>query len=348
MMDQEILKIGADQIPYFRTEEFSNLMFENELLLKKFVKANDSSRVIFLTASGTAAMEATVMNLFNASDKILVVNGGSFGARFKEICDIHELNSEEIKLNYAEPLTKDHLEKYEDKGFTGFLINVHETSTGVLYDMELVKEFCQRNNLFLVVDAISSFLADKFDMSQYGVNATILSSQKAIALPPGMSFVILDKKAQEKLLNMRVKSLYFNFQHYLLDGKRGQTPYTPAVSILIQLRKRLKKIDSIGVERTVNEVAYIAQDFRNKIEGLPLEIASSSLSNAVTPLKPTGKMPADEIFKYLILNYQIFVCPNGGELREKLFRVGHIGLITVEDNSALVKAFTDMNQRGVL
>ncbi|WP_211234376.1 pyridoxal-phosphate-dependent aminotransferase family protein [Paenibacillus taiwanensis] len=348
MMEQDILKIGSEQIPYFRTEQFSNLMLENEMLMNKCVKASESARVIFLTASGTAAMEATIMNLFDTSDKLLIVNGGTFGTRFKEICDIHGFLSEEICLDHGEILTNQHLESYENKNFTGFLINMHETSTGVLYDMELVGDFCKRNNLMLVVDAISSFLADRYDMSEYNVNATILSSQKAIALPPGMSFVVLDGKAQERVLRNNVKSLYFNFKNYLLDGLRGQTPYTPAVGILLQLRERLRIIDNIGVDKTVEEVARIAQDFRTKIKGLPLMIASSALSNAVTPLKPIGKVPADEIFKCLKDHYQIYVCPNGGSLSKVLFRVGHIGALTEDDNSELVNALIDMNKKGLL
>jgi len=346
LMEQEILDIGSQQIPYFRTNEFSEIMLENEELLKKFVNASIVSRVIFLTASGTAAMEAAVMNFFTKNDKVLVVNGGSFGKRFKEICDIHEIKSEEINLNYGEILTKEKLDPYENNGFTGLLINVHETSTGVLYDMDLVKDFCKRNNLFLVVDAISSFLADKFDMQ--GVNAVIISSQKALALPPGLAFVIIDDKAQKRALDNRVKSIYFGFKNYLEDGKRGQTPFTPAVSTLIQLNKRLKKINEVSMEKVISEVAYIANDFRNKISGLPLEIASSSMSNALTPLRPTGNMAANEIFEYLKDNYDIFICPNGGDLNKKLFRVGHIGNIKIFDNETLINALKDMNEKGIL
>lgn len=346
LMEQEILDIGSQQIPYFRTNEFSKIMLENENLLKEFVNASSESRVIFLTASGTAAMEASIMNLFTKNDKVLVVNGGSFGKRFKEICDIHEINSEEINLNYSEILTKEKLDPYENKGFTGLLINVHETSTGVLYDMDLVKDFCKRNNLFLVVDAISSFLADKFDMQ--GVNAVIISSQKALALPPGLSFIIIDDKAQKRALDNGVKSIYFGFKNYLEDGKRGQTPFTPAVSTLIQLNKRLKKINEVGLGKVISEVEYIANDFRNKISGLPLEIASSSMSNALTPLRPKGKMAANEIFEYLKDNYDIFICPNGGDLSKKLFRVGHIGNIKTFDNETLINALKDMHEKGIL
>ncbi|EPY04488.1 aspartate aminotransferase [Paenibacillus alvei TS-15] len=348
MMEQEVLDIGSEQIPYFRTDEFSKLMLENEMLIKKCVGSTENSRLISLTGSGTAAMEATVMNIFDENDKLLVVNGGSFGTRFKEICEIYGLSSEEIRLDHGELLTNRHLEKYENKGFTGFLINMHETSTGVLYDMGLVSEFCERNNLMLVVDAISSFLADHYNMREYNVNATILSSQKAIALPPGMSFVVLDEKAQERVLNKKVKSLYFNFKNYLADGTRGQTPYTPAVGILIQLRKRLQMIDDIGVDKVVERVAHIAQDFRTKIRGLPFEISSQSLSNAVTPLRPNGKMPADEICRHLKNNYQIYVCPNGGTLSKTLFRVGHIGAITEEDNNKLINALHALREKDIL
>ena len=346
MMDQEVLNIGSQQMPYFRTDDFSKIMLENEQLLKKIANATDLSRVIFLTASGTAAMEASVINFFTKQDKILVINGGSFGSRFKQICDIHGLTSYEIHLDYGEPLSNQHLEPFEDKGLTGFLINVHETSTGVLYNMELVKDFCKRNKLFLVVDAISSFLADIYDMQ--GINATILSSQKAIALPPGMSFIIVDEEAQNRITNNDIRSLYFNFKDYLKDGKRGQTPYTPAVGILLQLKKRLEDIDEVGVENIVNNVAKLAQDFRKKIKPLPLEIASPALSNALTPLRPTGKMTADEIFRYLKDNYNFFVVPNGGVLSKTLFRVGHIGAITEADNDTLIKVLFTMNEDGIL
>ena len=95
---EEIRKIGYEQVPYFRTQEFSNLMFENERLMKKFSKASDESKVVFITGSGTASMEATIMNVFNENDKVIVVNGGGFGQRFVDLCNIHSVHYSEIKL----------------------------------------------------------------------------------------------------------------------------------------------------------------------------------------------------------------------------------------------------------
>lgn len=348
MMDDQILNIGAEQIPYFRTGEFSELMMENEKMLLNCVNAPDNSKAIFLTASGTGAMEAAIINMFTKEDKVLVINGGSFGARFKQICDIHSIRSDEIRLNYFTSLTQQDLSPFDNQGYTALLINVHETSTGVLYDMNLVKEFCDRNGLLLVVDAISSFLADPYDMKRYGINVTILSSQKALALPPGMSYIIADSKSRERILNNKVDSLYFNLKYYLENGERGQTPYTPAVGNLIQLNKRLKMVTDKGLDNIIKEVKGLALDFRVKISKLPLEIATNSISNALTPIIPKGKMTANQIFTYLKDNYGIFVVPSGGELTEILFRVGHIGAIGFDDNVTLINALNEMYQNQIL
>lgn len=353
-MNREIREIGRREIPYFRTPEFSALMKENERLINKFMRADEAARTVFLTGSGTAAMEAAVINLFTDKDKLLIVNGGSFGARFTRICQIREIPYGEICLESGKQLYEKDLAPYEGQNFTGFLVNVHETSTGVHYDMELISRFCQRNHLILVVDAISSFLADEFKMADWNVDAVLTGSQKALALPPGVSMIVLNKRMVERVNNQAVSSLYFNLKDYLKDGERGQTPFTPAVGILIQLNERLLQIDRLGYETERKKIQAVAEDFRSRILGLPLMIISESLSNAVTPLHPTGKnadgtdISARQVFETLRELYSICVCPNGGDLAQTIFRVGHIGNLTVEDNQELIKALKDMQNKGLL
>lgn len=353
-MEEEIRKIGAEEIPYFRTPEFSVLMKENEALMGRFMKAGDNSRTVFLTGSGTAAMEAAVMNLFTNKDGLLIVNGGSFGERFVRICRIHGIPYEEIRLESGRKLTKEHLAPFDGLGYTGMLVNVHETSTGVHYNMELISRFCRKNNMWLVADAVSSFLADDFCMEEWGVDLALTGSQKALALPPGIAAIVMNERAVRRVEGAQVESLYLNLKDYLKDGERGQTPYTPAVGILIQMNRRLKMIEEKGLEKERLQIQELADDFRRQISGLPFEIASESLSAAETPLEPTGKL-ADEspvsayrIFEILKDEYGIFVCPNGGALKEKIFRVGHIGNLTKEDNKKLVDALKDMQKRGLL
>ena len=348
MSDEEILNIGAEQVPYFRTAEFSDVMFENERLMKEFAHAEDEARAVFITGSGTASMEATILNTLTKTDKAIVVNGGSFGRRFVQLCEIYDVPFDEIKLETGHKLTKEYLSKFENHGYTAFIVNLHETSTGVLYDLDLISDFCKRNNLFLIVDAISSFLADDIDMSAADIDVLITGSQKALACPPGVSVIVLSRRAITRVESNTPKTMYFDLKDALKNGERGQTPFTPAVSILLQINKRLKMIEaSGGAKAEKNKIAAIADDFRKKIKNLPFEICSESMSNAVTPLHPTTAS-ANDIFLTLKDEYGIWICPNGGDLKDKAFRVGHIGELSIADNDTLIAAFCDMQKRGLI
>ena len=344
----EVRKIGQEQVPYFRTTEFSEVMFENERLMIEFAKADEKARTVFITGSGTASMEAVIMNTLTTKDNVLIVNGGSFGQRFVDLCEIYEIPYSQIKLETGKPLTEEMLEPYDDKDYTAFVVNVHETSTGVHYDMDLISKFCKKNHLFLIVDAISSFLADEFNMKAWDVDVMITGSQKALACPPGISVIVLSECAIKRVEKNNPKCMYLNLKSALKNGERGQTPFTPAVGILRQINVRLKEIKAAGgVESETEKIAAIANDFRKKIADLPFEIVSESLSNAVTPLHPLNAS-ANEIFLTLKDEYGIWVCPNGGELKDKIFRVGHIGDLSVNDNDELIRALKDMQKRGLV
>ena len=337
--------IGAEQVPYFRTSEFSDVMFENERLIKKFAKASDDSKVVFLTSSGSGAMETAIMNTLTPNDKALVVNGGSFGHRFVELLELHHVPYTEIKLEHGKALKAEHLAPYEGQGYTAFLVNKHETSTGVHYDINLISNFCKRNNLFLIVDCISTFLADPFDMKELGADIMITGSQKALACPPGISVMVLSPKSIERINNTKCVCQYFDLKIALKNMERGQTPWTPAVGILRQINARLKEIEANGgVEGEIKRIGALATYFREKIKDLPFEIVSESLSNAVTPLHPTTASAYD-IFLKIKDEYGMWVCPNGGDMKDIVFRVGHIGALTTDDYDKLIAAFKEMQAK---
>ena len=350
--DLETQKIGSEQIPYFRTPEFSAVMKENESLMCQMFDAPSDSRVVFMTGSGTASMEGGVMNFFTKDDKVLVVNGGSFGHRLVELCQIHEIPFTEIHLEYGQPLMLETLLQFENQGYTGMLLQLCETSTGILYDMQMVGDFCKRNGIFLFVDAVSGFLADNFSMKSMHVNAAITGSQKALSLPPSMSFTVLDSEAQKRCAANKVRSMYFNYADYLRNGERGQTPFTPAVATLLQLNDKLKRIAQNGGVKHINGVIkQRAEYFRAKIKHLPFKMFTpeNATSNCVTALSPTTQgVSAYRIFEIIKDEYGIWVCPNGGELAEKVLRVGHIGNITEKEIDLLVAAFDDLLKRKLI
>lgn len=336
--------VGAEQVPYFRTAEFSEMMLENERLMKAFAHATANSRVAFLTSSGSGGMETAVMNTLTKKDKALVINGGSFGERFVELLTLHEIPFEEIKLSHGKALKPEHLAPYEGKGYTAFLLQKHETSTGVHYDINLVSDFCKRNGCFLIVDTISTFLCDPFDMAELDAGVMITGSQKALACPPGIAVLVLAPSALQRIEHTKCCCQYFDLKLALKNQERGQTPWTPAVGVLRQINVRLKEIDAAGgAEAEIERTAKLAQYFRDKLNEhhLPFEIISESLSNAVTPLHPTTQS-AYEIFLKLKDEYGMWICPNGGDMKDSVFRVGHIGCLTETDYNKLIEAFIDM------
>ena len=348
MSSKEVCSIGALQVPYFRTAEFSEIMLENEKYMLQYTKAPVGSKTVFMTCSSTGSMEAVIMNCFTPKDKVLIINGGSFGQRFVDICEIHEVPYVALELEHGRKLTKEKLYEYDDQDFTGLLVNVDETSTAVLYDTKMIGEFCKINNLFFVCDCVSSFLADPFDMEECGADVMITGSQKVLACPPGISIIVLAPKGLERVESSNVRTMYFDLKNALKNQERGQTPFTPAVGILLQINERLKEIDrNGGADAEVNKVAAQARDFREKIKDLPFELVSESPANGVTSVHPTTA-DAYEIFLKLKDEYGIWICPNGGEMKNTIFRVGHIGALSHDDNTTLVNAFKDLQKRGVL
>lgn len=348
MCSEEVRAVGGEQVPYFRTPEFSALMLENERLMLKFAKAPSGSKAVFMTNSSTGSMEAAVMNCFTGEDRVLVIDGGSFGHRFAELCEIHEIPHTALKLRHGQKLTKERLYEFDAQGFTGLLVNVDETSTGVLYDAEMIGEFCRKNGIFYVCDCVSSFLADPFDMARCGADVMITGSQKVLACPPGVSIIILAPRAVERVTKAKVRSMYFNLADVLKNMERGQTPFTPAVGILRQINARLREIEAAGgADAEIARVAAQARDFREKIKDLPFEFVSEAPANGVTPVHPLHA-DAYEIFMTLKDEYGIWICPNGGDMKSTVFRVGHIGHINHEDNTTLISALKDMQAKGLI
>lgn len=340
-MYPETLRVASKQIPYFRTKEFSACMLGIDQKLKKLIYAQPEDQSIYLAATGTAAMEASVMNCFNQKDKLLIISGGTFGERFVKICEIHNIPFDVLKLEFGEVLTENKLEIFRKKKYTGMLVNIHETTTGQLYPVQLLSEFCIEKNMYFVVDAVSSIFADEFHMTKYKIDVTIFSSQKALALSPGLAVVVLSERIyQERVKENKIASLYFDFNEYILNMKRGQTPFTPTIGILVELENQLQRIEKLGIDEVINQTKILALYFRKQaIEG-GFKIPSYPLSNAITPLLVENN--AYTIFEELLEKNHIYVNPCGGAQRNTMLRIGHMGNLKKKDYDNLLQAIKEI------
>ena len=334
MMYPETLRIEGSQQPYFRTPEFSKVMKDIEGWFLQSVHAPRGSEFIALTSSGTGAMDATVSNLLTKNDKVLVINGGSFGARFSHICDHYSIPHEDYVIPFLHAFEKEEFERYDGQGFTALLVNACDTSTGQKYDLDYLGEFCQRNNMLFIVDAVSAYLADPINMEKQNIDAILTASQKALALAPGVALVALSSKAIDRL-GRGPRAYYFDFKDYIGNQRRGQPPFTSAVGTMLALHQRLECIDRQGIDVVNAEHAERAAHFRDLIKDLPLGLPEIPLSNSCTPILFPGEN-ATAVYDALREKYDITLTPSGGDWKDKQLRVGHLGNLTLGDYDDLV------------
>lgn len=343
---KEILEMGSEQTPYFRTPEFSNVMMESESMMNGLLNAPEGARTVFITGSGTASMDAVVSNILTKEDHVLIVDGGTFGHRFVEICDVYGIQYETIALGFGRTLHEDDLTALDGKRFSAVLVNADETSSGTAYDLGMLGRFCQQHDAVFIVDAISAFLADPIDMGGMRIDVVITGSQKAIACPPGISTITLSKRALDRVTSNVPRNYYLDIGRALKDGERGQTPFTPAVTILLQMHERLKSIvGNGGAQHEISVVSARAERFREALKDLPFEMVSERPSNAVTCLSCPG-IGAKWLFDTMKDEYGIWICPNGGELSDRVFRIGHIGELSDEECDTLIESFGQLKREG--
>jgi len=333
---KEVLEIAGKQIGYHRTEDFSRLLIENENLLLELIGCKNG-RAIFLTCSGTGAMDSVVCNLIGLENRVLIINGGSFGQRWWDICDFYNIKYYSFNPGFGRTINLEELENvFKIFKPTKLLMQHMETSSGQLHDVQSIGEICKSYDCDLIVDSISGFVNEEYKMDEWNISVTITSTQKGLALSPGLSMVILNEKMLKTKFSKR--NYYLDFEKYLGPLNDVGLPFTPNIIALNQLNYRLKEIKSFGIQTEINKRKSIALDFRDKIKGLPFEIIAENPGNAVTGLY-TSRCDVKNFFKELSKK-KIFFSPSGGESGKK-FVVGHMGEISFEDNDLLINEFSE-------
>ena len=333
-VSEEILKIAGKQVPYFRAKPFSRMMKENEEMFLSLGGCKEG-RVIFLTASGTGAMDAIISNIIFPEDRVLIVNGGAFGQRFKDICDFYKINSYNFKVGFGKRIDLEELRRAMQEFKPSVVLTQHiETSSGQTHDIKKIGILCKEVDAKFIVDAIGSFGNDEYRMDEWNVDATLFSSHKGLGLFSGTSAIILNKKLYSGSFAKRC--FYFDFNKYLEFGLGHDMamPFTPNVSSMIQLNYRLRELQVKGMNRKIQEVAEQAEHFRSLIRGLPLRIVAEDPSNCLTALY-TERMDVKEFYEEMV-NKSIYFSPTGGKEGKK-FIVTHMGEVNKEDNIIFVE-----------
>ncbi|MFO8052680.1 MAG: alanine--glyoxylate aminotransferase family protein [Candidatus Omnitrophota bacterium] len=324
-------EVLAKEIIHHRTDEFRSILAKVHQGLQSLLFTKNP--VVVLSASGTGAMEAAVSNLFSKGDKVITISGGKFGQRWAEISNSFSLDVVEIEIEWGDAPDPQMLEKVlaENKDTKAVLTTLCETSTATVYDIEGITKIAKKAGAITVVDAISGLGQDKLLTDQWGVDVVVSGSQKGLMLPPGLSFVSISDKAKELMEKSDLPKYYFDLKKALGKHKTNDTPYTPAVTIIVALAAALDAINKEGVEVRWQKFAKLAKATQSAAKALGLSILSSSPSASATAIKVPENIKSSEVVKILRDKYGLSIAGGQAQLKNKIIRIAHMGWINAQD-----------------
>ena len=332
---QPVLEAMAWPMINHRGPEFAELLNRLERGLRPAF--GTTGNVLVLGSSGTGGLEASVANLFSPGDRLLSCPVGVFGKRLGDIartygCDVEVL---ETPLGAAlDPAAlRARLERDGARAIRGILLTHNETSTGVQNDMSAIAEVTRAHGSITVVDSVSGLGAAPFDMDAWGYDVVVTASQKAFAVPPGLSMVAVRERAWEAMTRAKTPRFYFDLRKARDFSENGQTPWTPPVSICYALAVALERYHASGMAANFRRHASYAHAVRAAFEALGLTIFSRANAHSVTVVAatPPDGVDAAALLKTLRERYGVVLSGGQGELAGKIVRFGTMGDVSESD-----------------
>lgn len=346
MVPRDVLTSSSDQVVSHRGPEFRGLL---EHLTRGLARIFDTDGDVYvLSGSGTTAVDAMAWSLVRPGEKVLVPVYGEFCRRLADTLARRGAKVTRLDTMPGEAPEPDViLGELETSGYDALALVHNETSTGLAY--RWIRELARRASQMgvkVLVDTVSGLGGEEFSI-RWGIWAAASCSHKALAAPPGASFVALSREAVEDLEKRGTPNLtppILDLSRYRVFLKnRGETPFTPPITVLYALRQAVDRVLKIGVEASVKAHASRASTLYRKLPRLglkPLVRESGLRSNTVAAFK-TGRLKASKI-KELLEDRGFIIATGMGELRDSVVRIGVMGDLTVEDVEGLIAAMEEV------
>jgi aspartate aminotransferase-like enzyme len=335
----EVLDALARPVLHHRSPDFAKVFaLAQERLRAVFRTEND---VLVFTASGTGAFESAVVNLLSPGERVLAVSQGEFGERWQAMA--RALGCDVVPLAYAwgDAPKPDELRAAlaESGARTVFLVH-SETSTGVVCDLEPLLAVCADAGALSVVDAVSSLGAVPLETDAWGADVVVTGSQKALMTPPGLGFTAVSERGFERAQTATLPRFYWDWQRQRRVQSKGSTPFTPATSTVVALTEALGLVLGDGLEAGFARHRALGRACRAGLKAIGLELYSPDDDSAAVltgALTPEG-VDAVQLRLALRDRHGITIAGGHGDLVPRLFRIGHIGHVTVEQIAVALTA----------
>ncbi len=320
-----VIRKMSEPILTHRSSEFSDLFRQvTSGLQHVFQTKND---VLVLTASGSGAMEAAVVNLLSPGDRVLAIIGGKFGGRWVELCQTFGLDVLPFDVAWGKAADPDEIDRVlgERGPFEAVLATHSETSTGVLHDIEALGHIARSHGCYFIVDAISGMGANEFRTDDWHVDIALTGSQKALMIPPGLAFISISERAWQGIQRNALPSYYLNLQRARDSFTKGLTPYTPAVSLLMGLAESLRMMKELGLEEIFRIHERNALVTRAGVAALGLEVFAQRPSNVLTSVSIPQGIDGTSLLKTIKQECGVTIANGMDHYKGRVIRIAHLG-----------------------
>ena len=330
----DVLEAVARPMVDHRGREFAALIGRVAERLKEFYLTKED--VLLMSASGTGGLEAAVVNTLSPGDRVLAVSIGAFGDRFAAIAETFGAEVTVLPYEWGQAAAPEDVAKAlaADPAIKAVLVTHNETSTGVTNPLEEIARVVRETDRLLLVDAVSSLGAIPLDTDGWGLDAVVTGSQKGWMVPPGLAFVCLSERAWKANESARMPRFYFDAAKHRDLLHKGQTPWTPTVSVFFGLDVALERMAVEGLESIHARHAAIARIVRERVKALGLELLAADeryASSTVTAIKCPEGVEVKALRTTLEDEHGVVVAGGQGKLAGKIFRIGHLGLVSEDD-----------------
>ena len=336
----QVLAAMAEPMIHHRAADFRKHYGECLARLKQV--ACTESDVLLFTSSGTGAFESAVVNLCAPGERVVAVTAGSFGDRWVKLAQAFGADVVPLRYSWGETPNPADLEaKLKEIGGAPVAFVVQsETSTGVVSDVEAFAKVAQAAGSTLVVDAVSSLAAVPLEMDKWGVDVVISGSQKALMTPPGLGLAAVSQRAFEHAARVKQPRFYWDWEKTRAAQAKVDAPFTPAVSLVIGLNVALGLILEEGLEHAFARHVKLGRATRAGIKAMGLELFSpdEDRSAVVTAVKSPAGIDSGDLNKLLKDKYGVTIAGGQGDLKGKIFRIGHIGWFDLFDITTTLTA----------
>ncbi len=318
----------AQPIIHHRAPQFAEILGEVREGLKYLFETQQE--VLMFAATGTGAMEGAVANTLSLGDTAIVVDGGKFGERWTELCNVYGVKADRIVVEWGRVVDPREVARRLDANpaIKAVFVQANETSTGVQHPVkELAEVVAPRPGTILVVDAISALGGYPLPMDAWKMDILVAGSQKAMMLPPGLAFAALSPKAWEFTKTSTLPKYYFDFAKALKSQEKNQTPYTSAVSLILGLQEVLVKVRKEGLEKIYARNRKLSQACKAAVKAMGLELyAQENPSDVLTAVQAPAGVDGQKVVGRL-REKGIWIAGGQAQAKGKIFRIAHMGYI---------------------